>query len=350
MQEAKSDITHLIIDYMIELSRGACSIKEEQILNEANPGTQRILLGFLHLHEDLQFKSHQIKSFSDHALSRSSEILDILLATAQLDYSKKVKLTDNNDVFDGIATGLNMLSEELEHRINEKEEMLAEIQESNKELNTFMYKASHDLRGPLSSMFGLVNIAREETKDPLVHKYLDLIKTSVKKLDNILEELMQITIIKQGKTQREPVKINELIKDVLQTFQSHEHFDEINITVSDKPTSRITCDSRLLKTVFRNLIENAIKYRNIGAENPFVHITVRKKSENILIEIADNGMGIPEKYHGQIFDMFFRANESSKGSGLGLYIVKNAVEKLGGTIQVKSKIKAGTTFSVSLPN
>ncbi|HIA11523.1 MAG TPA: PAS domain S-box protein, partial [Flavobacteriales bacterium] len=223
------------------------------------------------------------------------------------------------------------------------------LRATNRELNTFMYKASHDLKGPLSSMFGLINLTREETNDPLVHRYLDLILSSVGKLDNILDDLIQITIIKQGKVQQEPVRISELIKDVLAAFSSLKDFNEVKITVNNKLNSPFACDSRLLKTILRNLLENAIKYRNASIKNSFANIEIHKKGEKILIEIADNGIGIPTKYHGDIFDMFFRANETSKGSGLGLYIVKNAVEKLGGTIKIKSNPNAGTTFTIYLP-
>jgi len=245
---------------------------------------------------------------------------------------------------------LEKAKNKLEAIIEDREKAESKLKETNTELETFLYKASHDLKGPLSSMYGLINIANEETKDPLVKKYLDLIGTSVNKLDNILEELMQITIIKQGKIQKEPVKINSVIKDTLQTFESYEGFDEINIKIDNRLKSPINSDSGLLKTILRNLIENAIKYRRDDANNPFVNISVNKNLENMIVEIADNGKGIPKKYQQQIFDMFFRATESSKGSGLGLYIVKNAVEKLGGTIKIKSQPKIGTTFTVSLPN
>jgi len=99
-----------------------------------------------------------------------------------------------------------------------------------------------------------------------------------------------------------------------------------------------------------NLISNAIKYHTLEKDNPFLKITIRTSETGAIIEIEDNGSGIEASYHQKIFEMFFRASEKSFGSGLGLYIVKQVVDRLNGKIELKSALNQGTLFKIALPN
>jgi signal transduction histidine kinase len=107
--------------------------------------------------------------------------------------------------------------------------------------------------------------------------------------------------------------------------------------------------SRLL-IVFNNIISNAVRYRDVWKKDSFLRIDIRATAEKAYICFSDNGVGIAEEYVDKVFKMFFRANADSKGSGLGLYIVKSAVEKLEGMIKVESKLGEGTSFTIEIPN
>lgn len=224
-----------------------------------------------------------------------------------------------------------------------------ELRAKNRELDTFVYKASHDLRSPLATILGLISVSRREIKDAAAIKYMDLLNRSAVKLDEILEDLTQITIIRQGQIDIESIKVTPFINDIVESFQPYPYFEEINFKINNKLKRAFRSDRRLLKTILRNIIENAIKYKRFNSERSYIKITTESDIRNTIIKIADNGMGIPEKYQENIYDMFYRATERSQGSGLGLYIVKNAIEKLGGSIELKSKEKTGTTFTIFLP-
>jgi len=232
-------------------------------------------------------------------------------------------------------------------KIMEYEENLEKI---NLELNTFIYKASHDLKGPLSSSVGIINMCKENIDDMNILSNLDLISSSLDKLDRILQDLTQITLIRQGQLKIQPIKIKPLLDNIVQTFSHHPDFEKTNVIIEHKLRRPLASDAEILGIIVRNLFENALKYRKIGAENSFIKITTASKNKKIVITIADNGIGIPEKYHKSIYNMFVRASTISWGSGLGLYSVKNAVEKLKGTIKLKSEENKGTTFTLHLPD
>jgi len=232
-------------------------------------------------------------------------------------------------------------------KIMEYEENLDKI---NQELNTFIYKASHDLMGPLSSSVGIVNMCKENIDDMNILSNLDLISSSLDKLDRILQDLTQITLIRQGQLKILPIKVKPLLDNIIQTFSHYPDFEKTNVIIEHKLRRPLASDAEILGIILRNLFENALKYRKIGAENSFIKITTASKNKKVVITIADNGIGIPIKYHKSIYNMFVRASTISWGSGLGLYSVKNAVEKLKGTIKLKSKENKGTTFTLHLPD
>jgi signal transduction histidine kinase len=221
---------------------------------------------------------------------------------------------------------------------------------SNRELETFIYKASHDIRGPLASIMGLVNVSRLELKDELSQKYLGMIGQAASKLDYTLSELVKAMKIKDMTQFRDEVDFQQMIKEVLCKFSHYLGFSrmklELNICVKQKYLSSRT----VIETILQNLVENSIKYQNMKIESPELRISVNDAEKGIQIVIADNGIGINKAVQSQVYDMYFRGTDSSKGSGLGLYLVKKGIEKLKGSISLKSEEGCGTEFTIFLPN
>jgi signal transduction histidine kinase len=223
------------------------------------------------------------------------------------------------------------------------------LQATNNELNTFIYKAAHDLRGPLCSIMGLTNIAAMEKESENLPDYIKKISESTKKLDAVLLSLIEVMSIKDAKPALKEIDFDGLVSNILERFEFTEDFNRINFKLDITNRKGFYSDEHIINSVLQNLIENAIKYHQTNTPDPYVSIHIFNTESGITMEIEDNGSGIDTKIQDQVFDMYFRGNQSSQGSGLGLYIVKNGVEKLGGTIELTSTPKEGTKFTVQLP-
>lgn len=233
--------------------------------------------------------------------------------------------------------------------ITDRKKVEEELKIRNTELDNFVYKVSHDLRAPLSSVLGLVNLAKlpGNTDNPM--DYIDIIGEKVSSLDHFIGD-----VLSHSKNLKMEVNISkvDLGKIIDQTFTELSYLEGAK---EMKRCIRIEgidfySDHWRISEIFRNLISNAIKYRQLGANIPEVTVKIHIDHLRADISFADNGIGIEEKNLAKIFEMFYRATEQSDGSGIGLYIVKNAVEKLGGQISVASKPAQGTRFSIILPN
>lgn len=232
--------------------------------------------------------------------------------------------------------------------INDRKIAEENLLESNSELEIFVYKASHDLRGPLASIIGLVNVSNYDIKDKAAIEYLKMIGESTKKLDHTLIELVKTMKIKDIRRFDDLIDFNKLIEIKLGEFKYFTGFDNLKISVNVSLEREFYSNNFLLETIFQNLIENAIKYQNDSSSQPFLKIEVASFSNKIQIIFEDNGIGIKSSVQGMIFDMYYKAVESSKGSGLGLYLVKKCVEKLDGEIELRSFIGKGSTFIITL--
>jgi signal transduction histidine kinase len=224
-----------------------------------------------------------------------------------------------------------------------------ELKVRNTELDNFVYKVSHDLRAPLSSILGLVNLARLPGNTDDLMEYIDLIGSKVEHLDNFIGD-----VLSHSKNLKMDVAVAQVDfrKIIDQTFQ------DLNYLEGAKGISRMVriegiefySDPWRIAEIVRNLISNAIKYRKLDQGTSEVGIRVNVDHLRAEINFADNGIGIDEDNLARIFEMFYRATEQSDGSGIGLYIVRNAVEKLGGQITVASRPGQGTRFTIILPN
>jgi signal transduction histidine kinase len=219
------------------------------------------------------------------------------------------------------------------------------LQEANTELDNFLYRASHDLRTPISSIYGVISIAKFISQE----EFITNIEGSVKRMDSLLTNLNVISEINQP-TEKKAVSVNEIMYLVKEKFASD--FKENNITptcICDN-TIRVITYPRLLEIVFFNLIENSIFYKTTQKNGtPKIDVIVTNSTNGISILVEDNGVGIDKDVKPKIYDMFFKGNEKSKGSGLGLYIVSRALRTMKGTIEVESEVNHFTRFTINLP-
>jgi signal transduction histidine kinase len=179
--------------------------------------------------------------------------------------------------------------------------------------------------------------------------YINLAEKSINKLDSFILDLTNFSRNSRMEVEREKIDFQEVISECLDNLKYMEHADKVDIRVDIQEDKPFMSDIGRMSILFQNLISNAIKYQRIHIDS-FVDIKVRTNSEGASIEVKDNGKGIQAEYVGRIFEMFFRASEDSYGSGLGLYITRQVVEKLGGRIEVDSEYNEGSSFRVFLPH
>jgi len=246
----------------------------------------------------------------------------------------------------------NKRRRELELLIDERTNALRISNEElflrNNELDRFVYSASHDLSAPLKSILGLITVAQMEKPSPEINQYLDLMKRSVLKLDSFIRDIISYSRNARLPVKKEPISFNALIESVWSDHQFTPNADKIKFQLINNIHSQFLSDETRLRIIFNNLISNAIKFHRLN-NSPFIIITASEFPEHFQFKVEDNGMGISPDLKDKIFDMFFRATETVQGSGLGLYILKEALTRLNGTVQVESTLGDGTTFLITLP-
>lgn len=231
--------------------------------------------------------------------------------------------------------------------ITDRKRTERELIETNHELDTFFYKASHDLKGPLASVMGIVNLARLEKDDTMTDKYFDMIETSIRRLDRTLLELIDLARTRKGGNKQSDIHIKTLIEEIIHSLKHLPGFAKIIFEVVADEKLEFFTDKVLLLSVLQNLIHNGVNYGN--PEKPWIKIEALRKNKSIEFVISDNGSGIQEKIKDKVFDMFYRGHPDSSGSGLGLFIVKNALDKMNGSIRFESLEGKGTSFYISIP-
>ncbi len=223
-----------------------------------------------------------------------------------------------------------------------------QLQKANTELDRFVYSASHDLRAPLSSLLGLIEVAKLDHGN--VDRYLDMMRTKIHDLEDFIKEIISYSRNARMDVKKQPINLYQTVNAVTEALTFSVGNPDVLIENVVPENMVVHTDSMRLKIVLSNLIDNSLKYRDEKKEKPFIRIEAGERDGVKVIVVKDNGLGIDQIYLDKIFQMFFRASEQSKGSGLGLYIVKETLGKINGSIRVESNLGAGTTFLVEIPS
>jgi signal transduction histidine kinase len=227
-----------------------------------------------------------------------------------------------------------------------------ELKKINKELDSFVYSVSHNLKAPLMSVLGLVNLAKmeDEKHGNIFTSYFNMMERSIHKLDDTLKEILEYSRNARQELSVEKVDIRKIIDDNLERMQYLPGSELLKKNVQINETAPLFSDAYRISVIFNNLVSNAIKYADIHKENPFLNVITEINEEKAVFIIEDNGIGIAKEYLSKVFDMFFRATMQKEGAGLGLYIVKETVDKLHGKITIESEPRVGTSFKLEIPN
>jgi signal transduction histidine kinase len=283
----------------------------------------------------------------------SEQTEELKLQSEQIELKNR-ELEESQEEVLQINDTLEELNKQLEKKVEKRTAKikltLEKLKQTNKELDTFIYKASHDLKGPLSRILGLASLAKIETPSVKNIQYLDMIEHTSKDMDLLLSKLTQVHEIFNQHPKIVPLLVEEIIEEIKLKLNYLYSSEESEFVFNSTVNEPIYADHQLLYTVLFNLIENSLIYKNPDAQEPHqIKVSISKEGGQINIKIKDNGIGIKSDLLDAIFDMFYRASDRSKGSGLGLYLVKIAVEKMKGSIQVESTYLKHTTFNIKLP-
>lgn len=230
------------------------------------------------------------------------------------------------------------------------ESKVEELEKSNHELNRFIYSASHDLRSPVASSLGLLRVARHEVFDPVALSYFDKLEGTINTLDMFVSNIIDYYKNSKQRELNEEVKFEELIEDVIESIKSHLGTADALIDSEIIQKNRFSTDAFRLRIILGQLISNAVKFKKEDQDKARITIRIESDLNEAHIEVEDSGVGILKDHMHKVFQIFFKSQNQAAGSGIGLYIVKEALDKMGGSISVDSKPGDGTLFSIKIPN
>lgn len=225
-----------------------------------------------------------------------------------------------------------------------------ELQRANNELDFFVYSVSHDLRAPLSSLHGLINIAEKEERPEEFMHCLGMMRTSVTKLDGFIREVLDYSTNARVEMSTQKIDFQELLTELFEQILNKSDTRVAKLKVNVTGADPFFSDKRRLSIVLNNLLSNSLKFYDESKESTLIDVSIHIENSQALIRFKDNGIGIEAKFMDKLFTMFYRATDKSPGSGLGLYIAREVVKKLKGSIAVQSECGVGTVFTIQLPS
>ncbi|MBZ9730372.1 PAS domain S-box protein [Salegentibacter sp. JZCK2] len=252
---------------------------------------------------------------------------------------------------------LRVLNKELADQIEKKERWASELSfsnkelvKTNKELDRFVYSVSHDLRSPLTSILGLISFIEEDSKEPDTLEHVKMIRTSVNRLDGFIKNILSYSQNNRTDLEVQKIPIKKTIYEIVDSVRNIKEANGISFKVDIDEQYPFYSNWHRFSTVLENLVSNSIKYHTNEVSGRYLKLTGTLDPEELKLSISDNGIGIDPEFHDKIFEMFYRLPGNTEGTGLGLYIVKETVEKMQGNIEIQSEKGIGTTFNIRLKN
>lgn len=249
-------------------------------------------------------------------------------------------------------------NQRLEEKVKEKttelsltnDQLKAEVKEKHQaqnDLNTYIYRSSHDLKGPLMSMKGLIDVANN---DPHPGQYLQMVTTKVDQLDSLLERLIENVEAERRDLIAKPIDWKKIEKYLQDSLKRNHGSQPLSIEFDIGNTTNVVSDSYAIQGILRHILQNAIDFRDLKKENQSCSVKITQEENEWKMEIRDNGIGIPDEIRDKVFDLYYRGNNLSKGNGMGLYLVQRAATRLGGQVSLQIKPSYETIVEVRIPN
>ena len=285
----------------------------------------------------------------------SEKMKDIIANISQIQQMEKVEIREGSYEMRRLVFSFNKLLARLKEQIGiiegsnrSLQDKNRELKKVNEELDHFVYRVSHDLRSPLTSVLGLVNLYKITKQETEKDDYVELIRTRIERLDEYIQDIIRISRNARTDLRFEKVNVQQLLQN---TFEEHWHNQSKRKAyhIHFEGDQEIVCDKARLQIILGNLVSNSIRYNDPEKPKMKIAVKVKVSGNGIVISYTDNGLGIMSKHLERIFEMFFRGTTQSNGSGLGLYIVRETIGKMGGKIRVDSEYGEWTRFDIELP-
>ncbi len=309
----------------------------EEYINSIHPDDRKLVTDTF----KKAFKEPLIYSYEFRMTNKKNEFKHLLMKI-------KPTFTENTRHFIGLHGTVTDITpiKTVQAKLEEKNR---ELIKKNVELDKFTYSISHDLKAPIASIIGLINLMKMEINDELTLGYVKRVEESIHKLDYYIKDVLAYSTNENKSLELEKIDFEAVINAAFELHQYMKGANNIRMIVNNKYQGEFVSDSNRLLLIFSNIISNAIKYQNPNEADPFLKIDISGDNKKATIVIEDNGEGIDEQHLDKVFNMFYRGSINSEGSGLGLYIVKEAVKRLSGTIHAESTHGHGTIFLIRLP-
>ncbi len=290
----------------------------------------------------LRSKNIQLHEKNDEIQAQNEEL-----------FAQNEQINLQRDELEKTQEELRNINEQLEDIVKQRTEKLEttikQLDKTVLELDRFVYSASHDLSSPLKSIKGLIEIVKIEKEPEKILTCVEHMIKSVDSLENVIKSLVDYSKNAHLEIEKTPVNLNDLTREVISELMYWPEAKKVHFELPEDKSLNVHSDQSRLKIILHNLIGNSVKYADPRKANPFIRFEFALNKNTWEFRVSDNGIGIDNEHLGKIFNMYYRASENSKGSGLGLFIVRESVNKIGGSIKVQSTRGEGTTFTLKFP-
>jgi|GEM_PF-1281732 len=316
-----------------------------------------IILGsiFLYYRSRIRFFQKQKQILEGLVVQRTAELVQKnaeIEAQKNSIEDKNIRLINANELIEQINEELRTINNDLEYRVEQRTYQLKVANEnlikSNQELDMFIYRASHDIKGPLASLSGLCKVAHMDVHDAKAQEYFLLLDKTCDKANHTLVRILKMYDIRNAEIHYEALNIITMIEEYASELNKLPAYTDVDFKITTTSSGELMSDKSLLYIILTNLIENAFRYRR-DRGNSYVKVQIEEIDQHIHIRVYDNGIGIPQNLWVKLFTMFFRGTVNASGTGLGLYIAKLAIERLGGKITYRTDFTQETVFEVVVP-
>lgn len=286
-------------------------------------------------------------NFNLYTLAKKEGNTQLALGYLEKYFLQKEEVINNENY--NIIKSYEALSkiESLEREAKAQKEKSEIVEKKNAELDSFFYRVSHDLKGPISSLLGLYNVVKLDINDPKSLAIFDMYHSQAVRMNDIVIGLINLTEIKNTEKLKSKINFEKLVNECIDSCRYLANFSRVKFEKTIEVFDFLA-EWAIINTILQNLIENAIKYSRTNVES-LIKISIFKDDDHVIMRVEDNGQGIASEHQSSIFNMFYRATEKNHGSGLGLYILKRAVERTQGDIDFVSVPNQGSSFVVRIP-